>query len=451
MAFLDELRTLVPAGLIDDPDVALSYGRDMCLLADSGRPIAVVKARTTEDVVATLKLASRYRVPVVPRGAGTGLAGAANAIDGGIVLSLADMDRILEIDPVAKTARVEPGVVNSVLNEEVGRHGLFYPPDPGSRSLSTLGGNFATNAGGMCCVKYGVTGDHVLMLQAVLADGTVIRTGSSSRKDVAGLDLTQLLVGSEGTLAVIVEAVVRLRELPEAAATVAATFTTPHDAIDAVLTWGGRAAPSAMEIMDRTTVAAVEDMAHMGLDLDAGAMMLTVFDGASAAQDADEWAVVARRCGALEVFTTHDPDEGEAFMHARRIAYNALEAKGSTLLDDVAVEPSVMPELLRSIEGIASRHGVTIGTFGHAADGNLHPTIVFDAADHDASRRARDAFEDILEVTLRLKGTITGEHGVGLLKLAQLSRQVGARERQLMSGIKQVFDPLNILNPGRGY
>ncbi|AXT86352.1 FAD-binding oxidoreductase [Aeromicrobium sp. A1-2] len=451
IAVVDQLRAAAAGSVTEDPAAMEAYRYDQCGFADAGRPLAVVHATSVDDVVATLKIADATATPVVTRGTGTGLAGAANAIDGCIVLSTARLDSILDIDPVARTARVQPGVINGDLDRAAAAHGLWYAPDPGSRDISSIGGNMATNAGGMCCAKYGVTADHALQLTAVLAGGEIIRTGSATRKDVAGLDLTRLLVGSEGTLAVIVEATVRLRPRPAHTATVAATFPTARAAIAAVLAVGDLADPSAVEVMDRTTVAAINAMTQMGLDESAGAVMLIQCDGPGAAAEASACAALATEHGATEVFHTDDPDEGEALMQARRVAYTALERLGTPLLDDVCVAVHRLPDLLDAIEQIAEQFQVTIGTFGHAADGNLHPTIVFDPADADAAARARSAFDAIVRATLALDGTLSGEHGIGVLKAPYLSSQFGEVERALMSRIKAAFDPNGVLNPGKAY
>ncbi|MCJ0904737.1 FAD-binding oxidoreductase [Rhodococcus sp. ARC_M6] len=433
-----------------NPDRMGAYLRDQSLLTEAGVPAALVKATSAVDVVATMKIAHELSVPVVTRGAGTGLAGAANAIDGCIILGVAGMNRILAIDAAARTATVEPGVINGDLADAARAQGLWYVPDPGSRAISSIGGNVATNAGGICCAKYGVTGDHVAELTAVLADGRVIHTGAKTRKNVAGLDLTHLLVGSEGTLAVIVEATMRLRTAPSAATTVVAFFASAELAIDAVLAVAAIAEPCLMELMDDVTIAAVNRFTRMGLDESAGAMLLIQCDGRSAAEEAAECATACERAGASEVFHTDDPEEGEAFTAARRMALPALEAMGTVLLDDVAVPVPALPRMLDCIRTAAEMHGVTIGTFGHAADGNLHPTIVFDATEAGAQGRARRAFDDIVAGALELDGTISGEHGIGVLKVPYMEDMVGSVERELMLSVKAAFDPKNILNPGRG-
>lgn len=435
--------------VVTDGDTMIAYTRDQALLSPSGQPIAVVRARTVDDVVTTLQTAYRYTIPVVTRGAGTGLAGGANAIDGCIVLSTEKLDRILSIDEQSRTATVEPGVINGDLATAAAERGLWYVPDPGSRAISTIGGNLATNAGGACCAKYGVTGDHVARIKAVLADGRIIHTGAATRKNVAGLNLTQLLVGSEGTLAVIVEATMRLRRAPARMATVVAAFAEPVQAVDAVLAIQAVADPSLVELMDRTTISAVNDMTRMGLDETAGALLLIQCDGDAAEQEARRCADACRAAAAIELYLSSDPAEGDALMQARRVALTALERRGSTLLDDLAVPVPRLPHMLDAISRIADRHHLLIGTFGHAADGNLHPTIVFDAADPDATERARQAFDEMVTRCLALGGSITGEHGVGDLKRNYLETMVGTHEQVLMGQIKAVFDPPGILNPGR--
>ncbi|MDX6741573.1 FAD-binding oxidoreductase [Actinocorallia sp. A-T 12471] len=443
MSFLSALAAAVP-DVVTDPQILTGYRSDQMALAEAGEPLALVRARSVEDVSAVLRLATEHGVPVVTRGAGSGLAGGANAIDGCVVLSVAAMDEIVAIDADARTATVQCGVLGGTLAEALAARGLWYPPDPASKAFSTIGGNIATNAGGGCCLKYGVTGDHVAALTAVLPSGEVIRTGGRQRKNVAGLDLTRLLVGSEGTLAVIVEAVLRLRPAPRPPATLVAFFTTVQDAAEAVGAIQACGDPSLLELMDRTTIGAVERATRMGLDTDAGALLIVQTD------EPDPDAALARysdACAkATELASTTDPSEGEQFLVARRQALPALERLGPTLLDDVAVPRAALAPMIAAIEEIAARHGVTIGTFGHAGDGNLHPTIVFTPTTEPA---ARAAFEDIVRTALSLGGTITGEHGVGTLKTPYLTEMLGQTERSLMHRIKTAFDPTHTLNPGK--
>ncbi|MEO1228469.1 MAG: FAD-linked oxidase C-terminal domain-containing protein [Myxococcota bacterium] len=442
---------LGPGRLVVDGDILSAHARDHAQFAESGAAAALVRAREVEDVVTTLRFASRHRIPVVTRGAGTGLAGGANAQDGCILLSLAAMNRILELDLAGRTATVEAGVLNGTLAAAAREEGLFYAPDPASRDISTIGGNVATNAGGACCLKYGVTRDHVLALTAVTADGEIIQTGGKSRKNVAGLDLTRLLVGSEGTLAVVVEATVRLLPAPPPASTLVAFFDDLSGGGRGIQSMLAREHLSLVEVMDRTTVRAVEAMAPMELDTSAACMVLVQSDAESSDAVMQRCEGLATRAGASAVFHTDDPDEGKMLLKARSLALPALERMGSAFLDDVAAPVSALVELLEVCEGAGRRHDVTVGTFGHAGDGNLHPTLVFEPGNARAEARARAAFDDIVEGALALGGTVSGEHGVGSLKRPYLDRMIGRRERALMRGVKAAFDPEGILNPGRGF
>jgi glycolate oxidase subunit GlcD len=435
--------------VITRPEGMEAFRRDQCLMAEAGAPMAVVKAGSTSDVVTILRGASRLGVPVVTRGAGSGLAGGANAIDGGIVLTVADLDRVLSIDPVTQTARVEPGVINQHLDAAARAHALFYAPDPGSRSFSTIGGNIATNAGGMCCAKYGVTRDHLLSVRLVTGDGEVVTLGRGTAKDVVGLDLLGLVAGSEGTLGVVIEATVGLLPVQSELVTVAATFPSTREACLSVERFRRVGVATAMELMDRATLRAVDRLTKMGLDAD-GALVLAQFDGAEGPSLAQRYQAEAEAGGA-EVFLTSDPVEGVAMMEARRLAYPALEALGSTLLDDVCVPIPQIADLISTIEEIAESSKLLIGTFGHAGDGNLHPTIVFDAGDEDARSRAGKAFNAVVEQALAVGGTLSGEHGVGSLKHPMVGLQLGEPERALMHRVKAAFDPAGVLNPGRAY
>ncbi len=370
-------------------------------------------------------------------------------MDGGIVLLVSGLDRIVGIDEATRTAVVEPGVLNGVLAKEAAARGLYYAPDPASRDISTIGGNIATNAGGACCLKYGVTGDHVAALKLVLADGTVLRTGGLTKKNVAGLDLTRLVVGSEGTLGVIVEATLRLLPAPRPPSTLVAFFETLDDAARAIVTMNAAADLSLLEVMDQVTVSAVDEMTRMDLDTSAAALVLVQSDARDASVAIARCEEVCRRHAAKSVLCTDDLEEGRLLLGARRMALPALERKGTTLLDDVAVPIPAIPEMLERIRRTGERHGLVIGTFGHAGDGNLHPTIVFDRADAASASAAFEAFDEIVRDAMRLGGTISGEHGIGSLKQAYLGPMVGEAERELMARIKAAFDPNGILNPGK--
>ncbi|MFY0405627.1 FAD-binding oxidoreductase [Solicola sp. PLA-1-18] len=446
-----ELGRVLGPKVVTDPDLTAPWSRDQSPIADVGTPLAVVRATSVEDVVATLRTATAHGVPVVTRGAGSGLAGGANASDGCILLSVAGMDRILSVDPARRTATVQPGVINADLGRAAAEHGLRYTPDPGSRDISSIGGNIATNAGGMTCCKYGVTADHVAALTAVLPDGTVVRTGGATRKNVTGLDLTSLLIGSEGTLAVVVEATVWLKPVTEDESTLVAMFATVDAAVQAVVATTARTTPSAMELMDRTTIAAVNAMTGMDIDADAEAVLLITCDGPAASAEAAVCEEVAAAHGATEVFRTDDRAEGAELMNARRMALPALEKQGSILLDDVGVPVGLLPDMVAAIAKIAAEHDVTVGTFGHAADGNLHPTLIYDPADDAERERARQAFAAIVRAAIDLGGTVSGEHGIGSLKLPFVPEMYGDAEIALMHRVKAAFDPDGLMNPGRGY
>jgi D-lactate dehydrogenase (cytochrome)/glycolate oxidase len=447
--FVAALRAALDREVPTDRDVLDSVSRDQAPLAPAGQAAALVRARSVADVVATLRVASEHRIPVVTRGAGTGLAGGANAVDGCILLSVLGLDRILAIHEDTRTAVVEPGVLNAALAREVATRGLFYAPDPASREISTLGGNIATNAGGSCCLKYGVTGDHVAALKVVLADGSLVSTGSVVAKNVAGFDLKRLFVGSEGTLGVIVEATLRLRKRPPAPSTLVAFFDTMDAAAQAIVAIESAADPSLLEVMDRVTIGAVERHASIGLDTHAAAMILVQSDAPDAQRSIERCEQLCAEHGARDVMRSDDPEEGKLLLTARRQALPALEKMGTTLLDDVGVPKPRLPALFAAIEQIAARHRLVIGTFGHAGDGNLHPTIVFDGQDDRSVRTAHEAFSEIVHAALDLGGTLAGEHGVGSLKTAYLGAMLGPVERDLMRRIKASFDPLGILNPGK--
>ncbi len=454
MSFVDELAAALPDGaVVTDPDILETYRYDRTDWLTPGQPAVAAFPRTTAEVAAAVKVAAAHRVPIVPRGAGSSLAGGSQAIDGCLILCVERMERILDVDEVDQTVTVEPGVLNADISTATAPYGLWYPPDPASKAFCSIGGNIATNAGGLCCVKYGVTRDYVLGLEVVLADGTVIETGRRTIKGVAGLDLTGLMVGSEGTLGIVTRARLRLRPTPDGAATLVAFFPTLTSAGDAIaaITRAGLVL-SLMEIMDRTTVSAVDDAYRMGLDRDAAALVLLQSDSPVPVRGA-EVARAAELCeaaGASYTATTEDAEEADALLQARRLAIPALEAQGTMLLDDVAVPRSRVPELLARAEDIAAQHEVTIGTFGHAGDGNLHPSLVVPREDDGTVlQRAMTAFDDLVLAALDLGGTITGEHGVGRVKAPFLEREIGADNLAVQRRIKRELDPLGLLNPGR--
>ncbi|KQQ01446.1 MULTISPECIES: FAD-binding oxidoreductase [unclassified Rathayibacter] len=441
----DELGSAV---VVDGPDFEAVH-TDKSGWTSDGRALALVAARSVEDVQAVLRFATRHRVPVVPRGAGTGLAAGAVATSGAIVLSTARMDRILEISLEDELAVVEPGVLNQALSDAVAADGLVFSPDPASKAISSIGGNIATNAGGLLCAKYGVTREAVLGLAVVLPDGRLVRTGRRSVKGVTGYDLTALLTGSEGTLGVIVEATVKLRPIPTGTVvTIGAYFASVVDAASAsAAITAARLRPAVMELMDEAALAAISR--HTGIPMDRGRSYLLVqTDGGGAAEEARRiLEIVAAAGGAAE--STDDPEAGEALLAVRRGFHPALEAVGEVLIEDVCVPRSALPAMFAAIRGIEERTGLSIPTVAHAGDGNLHPNFVLPAGSTVVGEDVWAAAAELFRTAVALGGTLTGEHGVGLLKRRWLAEELGEDSMALQRGIKAVFDPLGIMNPGK--
>jgi glycolate oxidase len=435
--------------VVTDPAITEGYRQDRAFDPSAGKPLAVVRPRSTEEVQTVLRWATSNRVPVVPRGAGSGLSGGATALDNGIVLSTEKM-RDITVDPITRTAVCQPGLFNAEVKKAAAEHGLWYPPDPSSFEICSIGGNIATNAGGLCCVKYGVTTDYVLGMQVVLADGTAVRLGGPRLKDVAGLSLTKLFVGSEGTLGVITEVTLRLLPAQNTSSVVVATFASVSSAVDAVLGVAARLRPAMLEFMDSVAINAVEDTMRMDLDRSAAAMLVAGSDerGRAGSEDAELMAAIFAENNATEVFSTNDPDEGEAFIAARRFCIPAVEAKGSLLLEDVGVPLPALGQLVTGIARIAAERDLMISVIAHAGDGNTHPLIVYDPADTAMTERAHVAFGEIMDLAVGLGGTITGEHGVGRLKRPWLGGYLGPEVMDLNRRIKQALDPQGILNPG---
>ncbi len=435
---------LPPGSLLTDPALMEPYLQDFARYPEVGRPLGVVRATSSGDVQAAVGWAAERAVPVVPRGAGSGLSGGATAVEGGIVLSLEAM-REISISPEMRVAVAGAGALNVEVKRAAAAEGLWYPPDPSSFEMCSIGGNAATNAGGMCCVKYGVTSDYVLGLEVVLADGTLVRLGGPRLKDSAGLSLTKLFVGSEGTLGVITEVTLRLLPAPPPASTLVAAFATVEAAVTAVLGILRVLRPSTLELMDRVAINAVEDVTKMGLNRAAGALLIARSEGSG---EVSVMEAACRAAGTSECYATDDEDEGEAFLAARRLALLALERKGSVLIEDVGVPVPKLPLLVETVERVARERETTISLIAHAGDGNTHPTIVYDASDPAASARARAAFGDVMEQAVALGGTITGEHGVGRFKQPWLEGYLGTEAMALSRRIKDALDPKGILNPG---
>ncbi|HEY0218133.1 MAG TPA: FAD-linked oxidase C-terminal domain-containing protein [Cellulomonas sp.] len=453
-AVLADLLAALPAdAVVTDPEAVGARAQDGSATAPTGAAGVLVHPASTAEVSAVLRAAHAHGVPVVPQGALSGLAGGANAVPGAILLATDRMTAIRRIDPVDQVVVVQPGVITKDLVDAVAAQGLFYPPDPASYAISTIGGNIATNAGGMRCVKYGVTRDFVRSLEVVLADGTVIRTSPPTVKAVAGLDLTGLVVGSEGTLAVVTEATLGLLPAPGPDRGVAATFTSVADALEAanaIIASPHR--PSTLELVDGVVLASLAAYdPGAGLPVGAQAMLIAITDEAvGGVADVEEYERIARVHGALAVEVAHDADRLHSLMRARRALNPAMRAvRGASINEDVAVPRTTLPTLLERIAEISAQVGLPIGTGGHVGDGNLHPVIAFDPADPAQVAAAADAHARILGLAVELGGTVTGEHGIGTEKRGALGGELGPRVLEIQRGIKQVLDPTGILNPGK--
>ena len=423
--------------VVTDPDVLAAMSHDEAEWAPVGRAAAGVRARSEADVQHVVRTCADLSAAVVPRGAGTGLSGGANAVGGCVILDLSQMNQVIEIDPDNLVAVVQPGAVNNDVKAAVAEHGLWYPPDPASAPWSTIGGNVATNAGGLCCLKYGVTRDYVLGLRAVVGGpvgyGEAVRLGRRTTKGVAGLDLVGLFVGSEGTLGVVTEVTLRLRPAPAGPPrTVVGAFADLISAGQAVAQVTRRGlTPAVLELLDRACLRAVEDWKHLGIE--AAAIATTMTD-----------------TGAIWVEQSTDDAEAEALFDARRLAYPALERLGPVLTEDVCVPRSKVPAMLEQIAEIAARHGVQTATIAHAGDGNLHPLLITPPGDDAARAAAQAAFEEFLDAAIALGGTVTGEHGVGILKRDGMRRELDPGSLALQSAVRQALDPLGVFNPGKG-
>ena len=451
--FLEILAEALPdLRLTADAADLEAHRRDETAYLEPPLPLAVAFPASTAEVAGIVRLAAAHRVPLVPRGAGTSLSGGAIAVAGGLTVSLLRMNRVLEIDEENRVVVVQPGVVNADLKQAVAAHGLFYAPDPASYETCTIGGNLATNSGGLCCVKYGVTRDTVLGLEVVLADGAVIRTGGRNVKDVAGYDLASLFVGSMGTLGIVTEATLRLIPMPAPKQTLLAFFPTIEasgEAVAGMVRDGVQ--PCTLELMDAFTIRAVNAAYTLGLDETAGAMLLVESDlpGVAAGEELDRAERACVTAGAGLLVRAQDAAEADLLRQGRRMAHWALDAMGVSRMEDVVVPRSRVPDLLRAIHEIGDRRGLQIGVFGHAGDGNLHPSFVFDRDDPTGAGRLGAAQDDLYHATLALGGSVTGEHGIGVVKKAWLEATRGPDAVRAMRAIKAALDPLGILNPGK--
>ncbi len=450
---LQALRSIVgPEHVLRDPEDLLAYGIDGTWV--EREPQVVVLPQSAEEISAVLRLANAERVVVTPRGSASGLSGGALAASGGIALSLTRMNRILEIDVGNAVAVVQPGVITGDLQKAVEKVGLFYPPDPSSLSVSAIGGNVAENAGGARCLKYGVTTDYVMALQVVLPTGEIIRTGGRMVKNVTGYNLRALFTGAEGTLGVVTEITLRLLPKPKYALTALATFPRLDDAAEAVIRMMGTGIiPASVELLDQTTVQCVEELLHIGLPVGAEALLLFAVDGnyeQIVRAELESIAEVCRAQGAAEVRVAQDAEESNQLWRARRSVSPALARRRPNKLgEDVSVPRTAVPAMVRAVREIAARHHLSIPVFGHIGDGNLHPNILCDRRDPEEMARVRLAAAEIFEAAIALGGTLSGEHGIGLLKKEFLERDLGAAQIEAMRRIKAALDPQMILNPGK--
>ena len=450
---IPQLQALLGAPhVLTAPEDLIPYGFDGTA-ALKARPRAVVFPQDAREISAVLKLAREHRVPVVTRGSGTGLSGGSVPIKDCLVLCVLRMNRVLEVDEKNLTLLAETGVLTQTIFNAADAVGLFYPPDPGSMKISTIGGNVAENSGGLRGLKYGVTRDYVMGLEVVLADGSVCWLGNKCVKDVAGYNLRDLFVGSEGTLGVITKVLLKLLPKPAARQTLLATFARMDAAAETVSAIiAAKIIPCTLEFLDRKTIRCVEDYAHVGLPLDAEAVLLIETDGhaTAVADEITKIEALAQAQGATNVRRARDSAEAAQLSAARRTAFSALaRVKPTTILEDATVPRSELAKMIRFIEGVAARHRLEVATFGHFGDGNLHPTFLTDERDSDEMHRVELAMQEIFDEALRLGGTITGEHGVGLAKKKFLKQQLGDGSFTLLKTIKRALDPDGILNPGK--
>jgi len=445
MSFVPDLEAYLGLSLITDPDITATYSKDQAPFAPSAPAAAVLLARSTEEISKALAFCSERKIPVVTRGAGSGLSGGANADANSLVISLEKMNNIIEIDPANQWALVQAGVINLDLDTAVKEFGMAYLPDPASRDWSTIGGNVATNAGGMCCVKYGVTSHHIRALKVVLSTGEVIEVGKATKKFVTTLDLMHLFIGSEGTLGIVTEITVNIVPRPKSPATLIATFPNITQAASAS-TELLKYRPSMLEIIDQTTLKAVEQWHPLGFEV-AGSILLMQLDENFELGDAA--IATCQLHGMIDGMFTTDASEAADLIRVRKLAYPALERLGASLLDDVALPVTKIAGFVGLVEQLAIKYQLTIGIFGHAGDGNMHPTIVHDHGDLEGEKRAKLAFSEIVKIAQSLGGTATGEHGIGSIKRSLVTDEISKSVIEIQRGIKKLLDPAGILNPGK--
>ncbi len=452
-ALIDHLqRDLRPESVLSSLEDRIAYSYDGSF--EQHLPDVAVLPESSDDVATVLRIAAEHGAPVVPRGMASGLAAASIPFLGGIALSLTRMNRILEIDEANRTVSVEAGIITADLQQEVESLGLFYPPDPSSNEQSTIGGNIACNAGGPRCLKYGVTGDYVMGLTVVLHDGQVLKTGGKAIKNVVGYDLTALFVGSEGTLGVVTEALLKVITKPEYVRTARAEFKALEDAsrtVNAILDAG--VVPATLEMMDETAIACIEEAMELGLPLDVEAILIIETDGSdeqAVLREIETVACICRESGARQVNVAKTEREREQLWRARRSVSPSLARKAPTKLgEDISVPRSAVPEAIRRIKRISAHHQLPIVIFGHAGDGNLHPNILFDKRDEAQWQTVEQMVGEIFQVALDLGGSLSGEHGVGTLKRPYVEQALGSLSLDVQRRIKKALDPEGILNPGK--
>ena len=450
-ALADEFRSIVgERWFLDTPEDLATYSYDGFLL--EFKPDGVIIPGSTDEISRIMRLANRERINIIPRGAGTNICGSSVARKGGIIIAFHRMNRILEIDPENRCAVVQPGVVNADLQKEVGRYGLMYPPDPASMFVSTIGGNVALNAGGPRGVKYGVTRDYLLGLEAVLPSGEVIKTGGKTLKNVSGYDLTRLMCGSEGTLGIFSEITVRLIPLPPAKATLQAVFSDLDDAattVSAII--GSGIVPTTLELMDRVVLGVIRDYGGAEFSKEAEALLLIEVDGEEVLVEV-QGKRIERFCkerGAIEVERTNSPEEAERLWQARRTAFGAVaRLRPNCIVEDATVPVKRLSDIIRKIVELADKYQLKIAILAHAGDGNLHPLIMTDLRDREEMARIDKALEELYEAAIAMGGTLSGEHGIGIAKDRFMTMEFSQSAIEIMRGIKRVFDPNNILNPG---
>src|SRR6476646_7844948 len=450
---ISELQQIVgPANVLTSPEDLITYSFDGTAALHQ-LPGCVVFVHKAADVAAILQLAQHEKTPVVTRGSGTGLSGGSLPVPDSIILCTVRMNKIIELDRANLTMLVEPGVTTLEVSDAASAANLFYPPDPGSMKISTIGGNVAENSGGLRGLKYGVTRNYVMGMEVVLPSGEVMWTGNKCVKDVAGYSLKDLFVGSEGTLGVITKVLLRLIPKPVAKKTMVATFSQMDHAAEAVSAIiAAQIIPCTLEFLDRTTIHCVEDYAKIGLPLDCEALLLMETDGhpAVVAEEAAQMEAICRKSGCLEVRVAKDDAEGARLASARRSAFSALaRVAPTTILEDATVPRSELARMIRFVASIATKYKLKIGTFGHMGDGNLHPTFLTDERNHEEMHRVEEAFKEIFDEAIRLGGTITGEHGIGVAKKSFLPKFAGDAQMQVMRALRSVLDPNHILNPGK--